>query len=167
MGTKVMALVVVMGAAGAAPAEAQIGDRAGRATGTVVPRDRDVRTYEHCWDERDDRRRDRDVRCEDGLRSGTAYGRIDRYDERDARTDARRDARVWRVYRAHDELHYRLNRMHADWHRRHGWDARGRNARWRREHAELHRRLDRMHASWHREAGWRADHRDARWDRRY
>lgn len=160
MGTKVMALVVVMGAA--APVEAQIGDRVGRATGAA----RDDRAYEHCWDQTDRRGRDRELRCDDWQRTGIAYGTADRYHERDARRDARWDARELRVVRAHAELHERLNRQHRDWHRRHGWDARHRDARWRREHAELHRRLDRMHDRWHRDVGWRADHRDVRWDRR-
>jgi hypothetical protein len=168
MGTKVMALAMVMGAAGALPVDAQIGERAGRATGTVAAGSRDSRTYEHCWEEDDGRRRDdRDVRCDDWQRSGTAIGRDSRggrYDERDARRDGRYDARAYRVVRAHDQLHDRLDRLHRDWHRHRGWYAR--EGRWRRDHAELHRRLDRTHAAWHREAGWRADHRDSRWDRR-
>lgn len=155
MNTKAMVLVVAMGAAGTTPVDAQIGDRNGRASGAVA-QDRRIGD-DHCWDGS----RSRDRRCEDRGRIGQASGSNGRYDTRDGRRDdrigSRGDDRSGNV-RAHDQLHGRLDRMHADWHRRHGWNAR--NARWRRDHDELHRRLRRVHDDWHRDDRRRDGRRD-------
>jgi hypothetical protein len=160
MGTKVAAFVAVMGAtaAGTASAEAQIADaaRAGRASGQIhAPgrHDRDCRDLDraHRWEDGW-----RIADCEAGHASGWALGhrdarRDDRWDDRwDDRRNSRRDRveRWYRTDRAHRLLLGRLDRMHAEWHRRHGWTARDR--RRIQDHAALHRHLDRLHDDWHR-----------------
>ena len=177
MSSKVIALVAVMSAAGAFPVEAQIGQgRAGRANGTTAQArgdvgrqaNRECESYGHEWDNRPFDRRDsrsRDRSCY-GRDNSDRYDDDDRYDDRDDRRDGRiadrvdggrDDDRRWndayhrnRRYdtRQHVQLHDRLDRMHDQWHRTHGW--RGRDARWRRQHEDLHRRLERMHGQWHR-----------------
>jgi hypothetical protein len=50
--------------------------------------------------------------------------------------------------RDHDWLHYELDRIHEEWHLRHGW--RGYSSGWYHAHEALHNRLEREHDRWYR-----------------
>lgn len=134
-------------------------DDAGRATGVVVAGEI---SYESGYGDRDrdrDRCRDWDRRYDDRWdRRGGGHGWDEPYrgrrdrdcDDWRYRSDWRRTGITVRVVfeREYDRLQLRLARMHADWHRHHGWH--GRSPGWHRAHRALHERLEREYAKFWR-----------------
>jgi hypothetical protein len=157
------ALIAVAGAValGVAPAQAQSGRASGEAHGDAAARgglvqELDAWLRHHGpWGWSDGWRRYDARRCEAYYRR---HGWDGRWDSRRIADRVRRD-RTWYECE-HDRLHDRLERMHTDWHRRHGWYPT--KGSWQRRHDELHRRLDRLHAQWHRDNRY-----DARYGRGY
>jgi len=157
-------MMVLMGLAMAAPADAQIADRiedrgrAGRASGAAAY----TRGAAACarydwngthvwfdfgWGTAGWRVEHRDAWYDDdGHRD---WRSLERERERCADWGRARSGYSTGFERAHANVHEHLTRAHFDWHRRH--DGRPHKGWWR-SHESLHERLARDHDRWHRNA---------------